>query len=177
LRRHAVVAHAMTGKPSDCVETKSKEEKIVAQLRFEDSLSSVLALQRELERTLRNPAFNLGPSGYGTYPPINVFDDKDHAVVVAEVPGLDLKSLDISSQGHTLTIHSERKPEPSGKDEGDWVGYHRRERAFGEFSRSIQLPEDFQPDKAEAKYENGLLIIRVPKHKAAKPRQITVHAA
>jgi HSP20 family protein len=62
-------------------------------------------------------------------------------MIVAEVPGLDLKSFDISAQGHTLTIHSERKREDEG---GDWIGYHRRERAFGEFSRSIQLPEEFE---------------------------------
>src|SRR5208282_1099678 len=150
------------------------EEKNMALLRFEDPVSSVLALQQELERTLRNPAFSMGFSGYGAYPPINVFDEKEHAMIVAEVPGLDLKSFDITAQGHTLTIHSERKREEEGRD---WVGYHRRERAFGEFSRSVQLPEEFEVDKAEAKYGNGLLIIRVPRHEAAKPSQITVQAA
>ena len=146
----------------------------MALLRFEDPVGSVLALQQELERTLRNPAFSMGFSGYGAYPPINVFDEKEHAMIVAEVPGLDLKSLDISAQGHTLTIHSERKREEAGRD---WIGYHRRERAFGEFSRSVQLPEEFEADKAEAKYGNGLLMIRVPRHEAAKPSQITVQAA
>ncbi len=131
----------------------------------------ILTLQRELERFLRNPAISLGLSGYGAYPPINVFENKEGLVIVAEVSGLDAGRIEISTAGRTLTLHSERKPR-----EVERTAYHRRERSFGEFSRSIQLPEDYDLQKASAKYENGLLVLRVPKAESSKPRQITVQA-
>jgi HSP20 family protein len=147
----------------------------MALLRFDafDPFSNLLALQQELERFTRNPAFSLGPSGYGAYPPINVFEGQEGTVIIAEVPGLDPAKLEISGQGRTLTLHGERKreegPNPSG--------YHRRERPFGEFSRSIQLSSDLDMAKATAKYEHGVLTLKVPKLEAAQPRQITVNVA
>ncbi len=144
----------------------------MALLRF-GSEFPIPTLQRELDRFLRNPnpAISLGLSGYGAYPPINVFQDKEGgAMIVAEVAGLDSSKVQVSSQGRTLTLSSERKPGEADKT----LGFHRRERSFGEFSRSLQLPEDYDLQRAEAKYENGLLIIRVPKAEAAKPRQISV---
>jgi len=130
------------------------------------------ALQRELERFLGNPAISLGLSGQGANPPINVFDDGAGAVIVAEVPGLEPGQIELGSQRRTLTIRSERKP----RNAEQAVGYHRRERSFGAFSRSVQLPDDLDLQKASAKYENGLLVIRVPKAESAKPRQITIQA-
>jgi HSP20 family protein len=146
----------------------------MALIRFDDydPFSNIPALQQELERFIRNPAFSLGPSGYGAYPPINVFEDQEGTVIIAEVPGLDPASLDISGQGRTLTVRGERKREQGQNPSG----YHRRERRFGEFSRSIQLSSDFDMAKATAKYEYGVLTIKVPKAEAAKPRQITVNA-
>jgi HSP20 family protein len=147
----------------------------MALIRFDafDPFSNMLALQQELERFTRNPAFSLGPSGYGAYPPINIFEDQEGTVIIAEVPGLDPARIEISGQGRTLSIHGERKRE-------EWLnpsGYHRRERPFGEFSRSIQLPSDVDVSKTSAKYESGVLTVRVPKMEAAKPRQITVNVA
>ena len=146
----------------------------MAMIRFDtfDPFSNLLALQQQLERFSRNPAFDLGPSGYGAYPPINVFEDQDGTVIIAEMPGLDPAKLEISAQGRTLTLHGERK-----REEGlNPAGYHRRERRFGEFSRSIQLPTDLDVSKAKAQYESGVLILRVPKAEAARPRQIAVNA-
>jgi HSP20 family protein len=145
----------------------------MALIRFDafDPFSNLLSLQQELERFMRNPAFSLGPSGYGAYPPINVFDDHEGTVIVAEVPGLDPAKLEISAQGRTLTVRGERK-----RDEGtNPAGYHRRERPFGEFSRSIQLAADLDTAKTVAQYEHGVLTVRIPKAEAAKPRQITVN--
>jgi HSP20 family protein len=147
----------------------------MALIRFDafDPFSNMLALQQELERFSRNPAFSVGPSGYGAYPPINVFEDKEGTVIVAELPGLDPSKLEISGQGRTITFRGERK-RPEGLNPS---GYHRRERPFGEFSRSIQLSDDVDIAKATANYEAGILMLRVPKAEASKPRQITVNAA
>jgi HSP20 family protein len=138
-----------------------------------DPIGPLLSLQDELERFMRNPAFTTGPSGFGAYPPVNIFDSPEGAMVVAEAPGLDAAKLNVSGVGHTLTITGERVFEPNGSG---W-GYHRRELNEGKFSRSIQLPEDYEAAKAEARYEAGLLIIRVPRGEHAKPRQITVETA
>jgi HSP20 family protein len=146
----------------------------MALIRFDeiDPFSNLISLQQELERFTRNPAFSLGPSGYGAYPPINIFEDHDGTVIIAEMPGLDPAKIALSGQGRTLTLHGERK-----REEGlNPSGYHRRERRFGEFSRSIQLSNDLDLSKATAKYECGVLTLKVPKTEAAKPRQITVNA-
>jgi HSP20 family protein len=143
----------------------------MALLRFGSDFP-IPALQRELERFLRNPAISLGLSGSGAYPPMNVFEAKEGAVIVAEVPGLDPGKIELGCHGRTLSIRGERKP----REIGNAIGFHRRERSFGEFSRSLQLPEDYDLQRAEAKYENGLLLVRVPKAESAKPRQITIQA-
>jgi HSP20 family protein len=148
----------------------------MALLRFSSDLgpvSNLLTLQTELERFLRNPAIRLGVSGPGDFPPVNIFDDGDGIVVMAEIPGMDLASLNVSGQSHTLTIKGERKRETVG----DAAGYHRRERPFGQFSRSVQLPDELDLHKAAARYEAGVLTVRVPKAESAKPRQIAVKPA
>jgi HSP20 family protein len=148
----------------------------MALIRFQpvDPVNSLLEVQRELDRFLRNPAFNLGPSGYGAFPPVNIFEDAEgDAVVIVEAPGVDPAELKISGQGNTLTISGERKRETMT----DTKGFHRRERMFGEFSRSIQLSKELDMSKATASYQAGVLTIKIARAESAKPRQITVQAA
>lgn len=138
-----------------------------------DPIGGLLNLQGELERFMRNPAFGTGISGYGVYPLINIFDANDGAVVVAELPGLDASSIGVAGEGRSLTISGERGFEPNIGARG----YHRRELNEGKFSRSIQLPQDYDVSRAEARYEAGLLIVRIPKAEHTKPRQIMVQSA
>jgi HSP20 family protein len=148
----------------------------MALLRFDasgDPFGGLLTLQGELDRFMRNPAFAMGPSGSGAYPPVNIFDSPEGALIVAEIPGLDVAKLGVTGTGRTLTITGERKFEPDGNGRG----YHRRELSEGKFSRSIQLPNDYEAGRADARYEAGLLIVRVPRAEHAKPQQITVQTA
>ena len=138
-----------------------------------DPVTNLLNLQGDLERFLRNPGYGLSVSGSGGFPPVNIFDTGEGLAVIAEVPGIDPNSISVSGQGHTLTIKGERRRETST----DTAGYHRRERSFGEFSRSIQLPEQLDLDKAAATYDAGVLTVKVSKAEAAKPRQIAVKSA
>jgi HSP20 family protein len=143
--------------------------------RFDDSLdpiSSLLQLQRELERAFENPPFTFGFSGRGVFPPVNVFSDQDGLVLRVEVPGVKPEQLGIETQGRSLTITGSRV---SAAPEG--ASFHRRERETGQFSRSLQLPDDVDPSRSEATYKHGILSIRLPKREEAKPRQITVQAA
>jgi len=138
-----------------------------------DSVSGLTTLQRELERVFESPrGMDLGLSGRGVFPPANVFSDRDGWVVRVEIPGVAPDQLSVESQGRTLTLKGKR--EISAPANG---AFHRRERGSGEFSRSVQLPNDADPSRAEASYHNGILTVRVPKAEEAKPRQIMVKAA
>jgi HSP20 family protein len=138
-----------------------------------DPVSGLLTLQRELERAFEHPLdFELGISGRGVFPPINIFSEQSGYLIRLEVPGLSPDQFSIETQGRTLTIKGKRDiTAPRGGS------FHRRERVSGEFSRSVQLPEDLDLGAAEASYKNGLLTIRIPKAAEHKPRQITVQVA
>jgi len=134
---------------------------------FTDPFGGLVALQAELDKWLNSPRSGLftGVSGAGVYPPLNVFRDKDELVVRAELPGVKPDAINVSVERRRLTIEGERTPErPRG-------AFHRRERVFGKFSRTVNLPEDLDVDK------DGVLTLRIPPAAAAKPRQITVQAA
>jgi HSP20 family protein len=138
-----------------------------------DPVTGLMTLQRELERAFQSPfGAATGPSGRGVFPPVNVFSDPDGYVVKVEVPGIAPEQLAIEGNGRTLTISGKREVEaPKGGS------FHRRERGTGQFSRSLQLPEDLDVSKAQASYKHGVLTIRVPKREEAKPRQISIKAA
>lgn len=138
-----------------------------------DSIDTLLSLQRELDRVFENPGgFDLGFSGRGVFPPINVFSDRDSYVVRLEVPGVTPEQISIEMQGRTLTISGKRETTlPEG------ASFHRHERSGGQFSRSLQLPADLDLPRAEASCKHGMLTIRIPKREEAKPHQITVKAA
>ena len=138
-----------------------------------DPVSGLSTLQRELERAWQRPfGGGLTPSGQGVFPPVNVFNDRDGYVVKVEVPGIPPEQINIEGNGRTLTISGSRTPEaPQGG------AFHRRERSGGQFSRSLQLPEELDVGRSEASYKYGVLTIRIPKREEAKPRQISVKAA
>jgi len=138
-----------------------------------DPAAALLTLQRELRRTEERPyGIDLGPSGRGVYPPLNVFTNREGYVLRLEVPGVTPESVTLETQGRTLTITGKREVQPPAGG-----SFHRRERGAGEFSRSLQLPADLDLSKADASLKNGMLSIFIPKKEEAKPRQISVKAA
>lgn len=137
-----------------------------------DSVEGLLRLQEELDRFFGKPPNDLGLTGPNVFPPINIFNDSNGVVVRAEVSGIKPDQFQLQVEPGRLTLSGERTP----WEERD-VSYHRRERGYGVFSRTIQLPNDLDPQEAVAEVRNGLLTVRIPKHAAAKPRQIAVHAA
>jgi HSP20 family protein len=110
------------------------------------------------------------PGLAGSFPPVNVREDQDQFYVEAELPGLNHDDLEILVEGDQLTIRGERKPVA---DEGRW---HRQERAFGRFQRTFTLPVAVDADKVEARLDQGVLTLTLPKSEAAKPRKIAVKA-
>ena len=105
-----------------------------------------------------------------TCPAMNVWSTQNEAVVTAEVPGVDPKTLNLNVAGDLLTIEGERKPEDAGQDDV----YHLRERGFGKFSRTIRLPHEIEKDAVKASCTNGVLRIALPKAKNLQPKQIPV---
>jgi len=134
-----------------------------------DSLSQ---LQAELDRFFGKPLVSSGLSGASVYPLVNVFTDPNGMVVRAEVPGIPADRLSVQVESGQLTISGER---PAPAVAGGSV--HRRERQFGRFSRTLQLPPEVDPEQVTAECRNGVLTVRLGKHAAAKPRQISVRAA
>jgi HSP20 family protein len=106
------------------------------------------------------------------FPLVSVWEDQEAFHVEAELPGLRQEDLQVVvTQRDVLTITGERKAEDIGP--GSW---HRRERGFGRFQRTVTLPAPFEADKVEAKLENGVLQLVLPKAEEAKPRRIAVKA-
>lgn len=103
-------------------------------------------------------------------PAVNVYEDKDNLHLEAQLPGIEMKDVQISVTDHTLQLRGERKIEhEENKD-----GYHFREAQYGTFARSFSLPTYVNPDEAKASYDKGVLSITVPKQEKAKPRQIPI---
>jgi HSP20 family protein len=107
-----------------------------------------------------------GPSA----PALSVWEDENAVYAEADLPGLDPAKIEITvNEGNQLTVQGER---PATEISGAvWV---RQERPFGRFVRAITLPALVDADKVEAKYDNGVLRLTLPKHEAAKPRKIVV---
>jgi HSP20 family protein len=109
----------------------------------------------------------------GVFPPVNVYEGKEHYLLTAELPGVDPSDVEITVTEDSLTIRGERKPD----DGGESANYHRRERGSGTFRRVITLPDKVNPDKVEATSRRGILYVRLPKAEEVKPRQIQIKSA
>ena len=103
-------------------------------------------------------------------PAADVLETADEIVVEVDLPGHKQEELQIKVDGDVLTIEAERKAERVQK--GD--SYHRSERILGKFARSFTLPANVDSTRTVAKYEAGVLQIRLPKREEAKPRTIKV---
>jgi HSP20 family protein len=103
-------------------------------------------------------------------PPVDIQETADAYSIQAELPGLTREDIQVTFENNVLRLSGERKWEKDVKKEN----FHRVERTYGSFSRSFALPNQVSADKVEAKFENGVLSIVVPKAEAAKPRQISI---
>jgi HSP20 family protein len=126
-------------------------------------------LQREMNRlfdaTSKGRVFN-SPS----YPAINIWTNQDGQLITAEIPGVHPEDLEIDVTGDALSISGERKQTEVAKD----ARYHRWERSYGTFSRTIQLPFMVDTNKVEASFKNGVLLINLPRAEADKPKKIAI---
>jgi HSP20 family protein len=103
---------------------------------------------------------------------VDIYETADDVVVKAALPGIKPEDVEITLTGDVLTVQGETKEESESKDKN----YLRRERRFGSFSRTITLPGGLQAEKADAKFDQGVLTVTIPKSEAVKPKSIKVKA-
>ena len=103
-------------------------------------------------------------------PAFDVSETENEVIVKGELPGMDVKDIDIALTDGLLTIKGERRLEKEDKKEN----YHRIERQFGSFSRSLNLGTKVRSDGIEATYKDGILSVNLPKVEASNPKRIEV---
>ncbi|HYE06712.1 MAG TPA: Hsp20/alpha crystallin family protein [Planctomycetota bacterium] len=126
-------------------------------------------MQRVFDEVGRDFAGGVGAD----YPAMNLWSNDHGLAVTAEMPGVDSKTLDISTVGNTLTIRGRRTVSPPVEG----AKCLRDEIGSLEFSRSIQLPFDVDADSAVADYRNGILHLSLKRPESSKPRRIAVSSA
>lgn len=112
-----------------------------------------------------------GLSAWDWHPAVDIYDEKDHIVIQAELPGVDKKDIGVDVKGRVLVLKGERSYDNKTEKEN----YYRQERCYGKFERAFNLPSAVDPDEIKADYKDGILKISVPKPKENKPKQITIH--
>jgi HSP20 family protein len=103
-------------------------------------------------------------------PALDVYAEGSDIVIKAELPGMEKKDIEVNLSNHLLTLKGEKRREEKTKEED----YFCRERAFGSFSRALELPADVQGEKVKASFKYGVLEIRLPVAQGAKAKTIQI---
>jgi HSP20 family protein len=106
-------------------------------------------------------------------PLVDVHETKNGYQLQVELPGVKQEDIQVSIEGETLTLKGERKHEAEVKEDE----YHRVERSYGRFERTIVLPSVVDAGQVKATYRDGVLAIELPKKEEAKPKEIKVEVA
>jgi HSP20 family protein len=123
-----------------------------------------------IDRMFDDMTPSLWSGGGDLVPDFDIAETEDRFVVRADLPGIDVKDLDVSMVDNVLTVRGEKKEEIEEQKER----YHRVERRSGSFCRSFALPGDVKTDEIDASYRDGVLTLTIPKSEAAKQKKIEV---
>jgi HSP20 family protein len=132
-----------------------------------DPVRELLNMEEEVER-----AFGRSGSRQAWAPTMDVRETDDHFEVAADLPGLEPGDVSVTFEDGVLTISGKREISSDRSDET----FHRIERSYGSFARSLRLPRTADGEKIEASFDKGVLTVTVPKAEIAKPRTIEVRA-
>ena len=103
-------------------------------------------------------------------PPVDIRESEESLRLMIDLPGLRKEDVAITLENNVLTVAGERKLDNEQRNDV----FHRLERAYGVFSRSFTLAPTVQSDRVEASFENGVLVITLPKVEESKPRRIAI---
>lgn len=141
-----------------------------------NTLRRTMPIYRDMGQ-LFNDFFNLQKQDDSSYietstwsPLVDIKEEKDCFLVLADVPGVKKEDIDISLENHVLTLKGERQFEQTEHHQG----YTRRERTQGQFYRRFSLPQTADDAKITARYAHGVLEIRIPKREAATEKKIEI---
>lgn len=138
------------------------------------SLFGLQRLNRILDEAFSGPFPEQGNVITSTwFAPTDVSEDQNTLRITMELPGVDPNDVRLSLENNILTILGEKKQQ--NEDSNERV--HRFERTYGMFERTFALPNTVDPEKIEARYENGVLLVTIPKAERAKPREIRVNTS
>ena len=127
------------------------------------------SLDQFFNEALSSPEASSSPS-VAWVPRVDIHEEKDRFVVLADVPGVEPKDIDITAENGVLTVRGERRAEKRETDNG----YERVERVTGAFLRRFTLPEGANTESIKAKQTNGVLEVTIPKTPAVQPRRISI---
>jgi len=128
-------------------------------------------MNRLLEESMMKQIDHEGVSDCGSWKPtVDVHEETHEYVIKAELPGILDKDLEINVDNNILKISGERQFPEDIKEEN----YHRLERVYGKFKREFPLSNQVEVEDIEAVFENGVLIVKLPKSNEAKSKKIDI---
>lgn len=128
-------------------------------------------MRREMERAVDSRAEEGSSVATSDWvPAVDIKEQDDAFSIVADIPGVDPKDIEVHMDNGVLTIKGEKETE--SKDERE--GYKRVERSYGSFYRRFSLPDTADPEKISAKSNHGVLEVRIAKQEKVQPRKIAV---
>jgi HSP20 family protein len=134
-----------------------------------DPFDALLSFQQALDAFRGSGWLESGLSGSGSFPPVNVFREGEDFVAIAEVPGIDRKSIEVQVRGNAIRISGSKSLNYLEK-----ASVHRRERLSGQFDRALTLPVEIDSDRVKAECRDGILAVYLPRAEKDKPRSIAV---
>jgi HSP20 family protein len=137
---------------------------------YQDPMDTFRDFRGELDRVFNTNAAGYTDTATDWVPAVDIKEAKDAYEVVADVPGVEPKDIDVSLEDGVLTVKGERKSESKGEGEG----FTRAERAYGSFYRRFTLPDTADADNITAKTEHGVLKLHIPKKEKVLPKKISV---
>jgi HSP20 family protein len=137
-----------------------------------DPIDRIFGLREDFDDIVKDflTGFSNISTGRGVYPLLDIKEDKEKYIIDVEVPGIEKKDLKLSIREGNLIISGEKTEEK--KKEGE--SYLRVERIYGNFMRSVNLPEEVDSSKITARYSNGVLKIFLPKIEKEKIKEVEV---
>ena len=125
-------------------------------------------LQSEMSRLMNGMLEGNGRQSQTWVPALDVWETPTEVVYAFDLPGIPEEQINIEVKDETLTVSADREK----TEETSENGFYRFERRYGTFARAVGLPQGVDQDNISARYENGVLEVRVPKPEEQKPKKI-----
>jgi HSP20 family protein len=135
-----------------------------------DPVREAAAVHNELSRLMNGLFEGNGRSAQTWVPTLDAWETEDALVYAFDLPGVPQDKIEVEVEDGTLTVSAERER----SDEVSPERYHRFERRFGSFARTVGLPQGITEDAIKASYKDGVLEIQVPKPEQVKPKKIQI---